>query len=239
ALVTLTVADPTRIFAEEERSRAPTVFSVLRVIVSLFKSAEDANLGLYGAFGYDLAFQFDPVALKLDRPGDQRDLVLYLPDEILVVDHHQAKAWHDRYDYAGEGFSTAGLERGGEEQPFRTSDRIPPRGDHEPGEYAKLVEKAKDSFKRGDLFEVVPGQMFYERCETAPADISRRLKLINPSPSSFFINLGEGEYLIGASPEMFVRVNGRRVETCPISGTIKRGDDAISDSEQILKLLNS
>ena len=81
--------------------------------------------------------------------------------------------------------------------------------------------------------------MFYERCETAPSEISRRLKAINPSPYSFFINLGEGEYLIGASPEMFVRVNGRRVETCPISGTIKRGDDAISDSEQILKLLNS
>ena len=81
--------------------------------------------------------------------------------------------------------------------------------------------------------------MFYERCETQPSEICRRLKAINPSPYSFFINLGEGEYLIGASPEMFVRVNGRRVETCPISGTIKRGDDAISDSEQILKLLNS
>ena len=51
---------------------------------------------------------------------------------------------------------------------------------------------------------------------------------INPSPYSFFINLGDDEYLIGASPEMFVRVNGRRVETCPISGTIERGDDAIS-----------
>ena len=81
--------------------------------------------------------------------------------------------------------------------------------------------------------------MFFERCETTPSEIARRLKAINPSPYSFFINLGEGEYLVGASPEMFVRVNGRRVETCPISGTIKRGDDAISDSEQILKLLNS
>ena len=66
--------------------------------------------------------------------------------------------------------------------------------------------------------------------QTQPSEISRRLKLINPSPYSFFINLGAGEYLIGASPEMFVRVNGRRIETCPISGTIKRGDDAISDS---------
>ncbi len=238
-LIRLDVAKPGRVFTEEERSRVPSVFTVLRAITALFKTAEDANLGLYGAFGYDLAFQFDPVDYKLERRESQRDLVLFLPDEILVVDHYSAKAWTDRYDYSGEGFSTEGLSRDEIAEPFKTADRIPPRGDHEPGEYANLVRKAMDSFKRGDLFEVVPGQMFYERCETQPSEISRKLKSINPSPYSFFINLGEGEYLIGASPEMFVRVNGRRVETCPISGTIKRGDDAISDSEQILKLLNS
>ncbi|MER8527383.1 anthranilate synthase [Mesorhizobium sp. M0814] len=238
-LIRLEVAKPGRIFTEEERSRVPSVFTVLRAITALFKTEEDANLGLYGAFGYDLAFQFDPVDYKLERKPSQRDLVLFLPDEILVVDHYSTKAWTDRYDYSGDGFSTEGLPRDEIVEPFRTADRIPPRGDHEPGEYAKLVRKAMKSFERGDLFEVVPGQMFYERCETQPSEISRKLKSINPSPYSFFINLGEGEYLIGASPEMFVRVNGRRVETCPISGTIKRGDDAISDSEQILKLLNS
>ncbi|MEI9420867.1 anthranilate synthase [Mesorhizobium sp. Cs1299R1N1] len=238
-LIRLDVAKPGRVFTEEERSRVPSVFTVLRAITALFRTAEDANLGLYGAFGYDLAFQFDPVEHTLVRKESQRDLVLFLPDEILVVDHYSAKAWTDRYDYAGEGFSTEGLPRDQIAEPFKTADRIPPRGDHEPGEYANLVRRAMDSFKRGDLFEVVPGQMFYERCETQPSEISRKLKSINPSPYSFFINLGENEYLIGASPEMFVRVNGRRVETCPISGTIKRGDDAISDSEQIIKLLNS
>ncbi|RJT39419.1 anthranilate synthase [Mesorhizobium waimense] len=238
-LIRLEVAKPGRVFTEEERSRVPSVFTVLRAITALFKTEEDANLGLYGAFGYDLAFQFDPVDYKLERKESQRDLVLFLPDEILVVDHYSTKAWTDRYDYSGDGFSTEGLSRDAAVEPFKTADRIPPRGDHEPGEYAKLVRRAMESFKRGDLFEVVPGQMFYERCETEPSEISRKLKAINPSPYSFFINLGDGEYLIGASPEMFVRVNGRRVETCPISGTIKRGDDAISDSEQILKLLNS
>ncbi|TGQ71345.1 MAG: anthranilate synthase [Mesorhizobium sp.] len=238
-LIRLDVAKPGRVFTEEERSRVPSVFTVLRAITTLFKTGEDANLGLYGAFGYDLSFQFDPVDYKLERKPGQRDLVLFLPDEILVVDHYSAKAWTDRYDYSGDGFSTEGLPRDAVAEPFKTADRIPPRGDHEPGEYAELVRRAMDSFKRGDLFEVVPGQMFYERCETQPSEISRKLKSINPSPYSFFINLGENEYLIGASPEMFVRVNGRRVETCPISGTIKRGDDAISDSEQILKLLNS
>ena len=237
--IEIDIAEPDRVISEEERSRAPTVFSVLRVIVDQFHSDEDGNIGFYGAFGYDLAFQFDSVPAKLDRPEDQPDLLLYLPDEILVVDHHAAKAWIDRYDFALGGVTTEGRDSEIAPEPFRPSDRSPQRGDHTPGEYAELVKRAKQSFKRGDLFEVVPGQTFFERCEARPSEISRRLKNINPSPYSFFINLGRQEYLVGASPEMFVRVNGRRIETCPISGTIKRGDDAISDSEQILTLLNS
>jgi anthranilate synthase len=226
-------------FSEEERSRAPSVFSVLRDIVAFFASQEDATLGLFGAFGYDLCFQFDPINFKTPRPDDHRDLVLFLPDEILVVDHYAAKAWVERYDFAAGGQDTAGLDRVQVDAPFKAADGQPPRGDHNPGDYAKLVGIAKEKFKRGDLFEVVPGQTFYERCQSNPSAISRKLKGSNPSPYSFFINLGEAEYLVGASPEMFIRVNGRRVETCPISGTIKRGQDAIEDSEQILKLLNS
>ncbi|AQS41182.1 MAG: Anthranilate synthase [Candidatus Tokpelaia hoelldobleri] len=226
-------------FTEEERSRIPSVFTVLRAIVKLFFSSEDDNLGLFGAFGYDLAFQFEPVELTIPRPADQRDLVLYLPDSILVVDHHAAQAWIDRYDFTCGDTSTTGLPRETAAEPFRRSDTTPPRGDHQHGEYARGVAAAKEKFKRGDLFEVVPGQTFYAPCTTSPAAIAKTLKQMNPSPYSFFFNLGEQEYLVGASPEMFVRVSGRRVETCPISGTIKRGEDAIADSEQILKLLNS
>ncbi|TIX88471.1 anthranilate synthase [Rhizobium sp. P44RR-XXIV] len=235
----LTVKAPDRIFTEEERSKMPTVFTVLRAVTELFYSQADASIGFYGAFGYDLAFQFDAINLKLKRPDDQRDMVLYLPDEILVVDNYSAKAWIDRYDFAKDGISTEGKSGEIAAEPFRHTDTIPPKSDHRPGEYAELVVKAKESFRKGDLFEVVPGQKFMERCESKPSDISKRLKAINPSPYSFFINLGNQEYLVGASPEMFVRVSGRRIETCPISGTIKRGDDPIADSEQILKLLNS
>jgi anthranilate synthase len=227
------------VYAEEQRSRAPTVFSVIRAIIDLFHSEADANLGLYGAFGYDLAFQFDDIAQHQQRPENLRDLVLYLPDEILVVDHHQAIAWHDRYEFAYNGKSTSGLGRDTSDEPFIEAQANPPRSDHNPGEYADIVRKAKLKFERGDLFEVVPGQTFFERCTTSPSAVSRQLKQTNPSPYSFFINLGQNEFLIGASPEMFVRVNGRRIETCPISGTIRRGADAIEDSEQILKLLNS
>lgn len=235
----LTVKMPDRVFTEEERSKMPTVFTVLRAITDLFYSQADASIGFYGAFGYDLAFQFDAINLKLQRPSDQRDMVLYLPDEILVVDNYAAKAWVDRYDFARDGKTTEGKAGDIAAEPFIRTNTIPPKSDHRPGEYAELVVKAKESFRKGDLFEVVPGQKFMERCESKPSDISKRLKAINPSPYSFFINLGNQEYLVGASPEMFVRVSGRRIETCPISGTIKRGDDPIADSEQILKLLNS
>lgn len=237
--ILLEVHEAGSIVSEEERSRAPTVFSVVRAIVDLFRSEEDPNLGLFGAFGYDLAFQFDDLEFKMDRGNEQRDLVLFLPDQILIVDHHQATAWHDTYEFEVNGVSTRDIPREIVADPFRASDVVPPRGDHEPGEYAALVERAKEKFRRGDLFEVVPGQMFFEQCKTQPSEISRKLKVTNPSPYSFFMNLGQQEYLVGASPEMFVRVVGRRIETCPISGTIKRGRDAIEDSEQILKLLNS
>ncbi|TCT44883.1 anthranilate synthase [Martelella mediterranea] len=237
--IDLQVCEPHRQFTEEERSKAPTVFTVLRAIVDLFYSDADASLGLYGAFGYDLAFQFDAVNLKLKRPDDQRDMLLYLPDEVLMVDNHAAEAWIDRYDFARDGMTTEGKAGDIAPEPFRATDRVPEKSDHKPGEYADLVVKAKESFVRGDLFEVVPGQKFMERCATRPSAISKRLKSTNPSPYSFFINLGNQEYLIGASPEMFVRVTGRRIETCPISGTIKRGEDPIADSQQILKLLNS
>ncbi len=102
-----------------------------------------------------------------------------------------------------------------------------------------MVRVARESFQRGDLFEVVPGQTFFEACPSPPSALFRRLRERNPSPYGFLLNLGEAEYLVGASPEMYVRVDGDRVETCPISGTIARGQDAIGDAAQILALLAS
>ncbi len=76
-------------------------------------------------------------------------------------------------------------------------------------------------------------------CADPPSLVFHRLRQANPAPYGALINLGEGEFLVSASPEMFVRVEGRRIETCPISGTIARGRDAIEDADRILELLNS
>ena len=78
-------------FTEEERSRQPTVFSALREIADAF-GCDDSDLGLYGAFGYDLAFQFEPVRLDPGAGDGQRDLVLHLPDGIWVVDLRREEA---------------------------------------------------------------------------------------------------------------------------------------------------
>ena len=178
----ITVKKPGRVFSEEEHSRMPSVFSLLRAICDIFHSTEDQSLGLYGAFGYDLAFQFEPIEFKIKRPDDQRDMVLYLPDSILIVDHYSARAWIENYEFSEEKKTTKGLIRHTEEKPFKAAKAVPQKGDHEKGEYASLVREAKESFKRGDLFEVVPGQTFYEACPASPSAISRRLKLTNPSP---------------------------------------------------------
>ncbi len=229
-------------FPEERRSRQPSVFSVLRTLIHLFGSPEDQHLGLYGAFGYDLVFQFEPMKLRLPRPGDQRDLVLYLPDEILVVDHMRQSAAVHRYEFEVAGRSTAGLPRTTAADPYRLDCgpvAKPSESDHGPGEYAALVERARAAFARGDLFEVVMGQLFADACADPPSVVFHRLRQANPAPYGALINLGEGEFLVAASPEMYVRVEGRRIETCPISGTIARGRDPIEDAERIRELLNS
>src|SRR5579862_4992036 len=229
-------------FPEEQRSRQPSVFSVLRALIALFKSADDEHLGFYGAFGYDLVFQFEPMKLRLPRPADQRDLVLYLPDEILIVDHMRQQAALYRYDFTVAGRSTAGLPRATPPAPYRLDPERaarPRSSDHAKGDYAKLVERAKGSFIRGDLFEVVCAQLFEEGCGDPPSTVFHRLRQANPAPYGALVNLGEGEFLVSASPEMYVRVEGERIETCPICGTIRRGRDALEDSERIRELLNS
>ncbi|QXJ21383.1 anthranilate synthase component I [Actinomadura graeca] len=232
------IPEPGRPAPEEERTRRPTVFSALREIVKEF-GTDDPHLGLYGAFGYDLAFQFEPVRQRLDRAEAQRDLVLHLPDEIWVVDRKRETAHRYSYEFEVDGASTAGLGR--DTGPALMSDAPPPHprsGEPRPGTYAKVVELARERFARGDLFEVVPSHVFHGRCD-APSAFYQLLRRRNPAPYEFLFNLGEGEYLVGASPEMYVRVTGDRVETCPIAGTIQRGEGPLEDAANIAALLGS
>ena len=226
-------------FPEELRSKQPTLFSVLRALIDLFRSPEDSHLGFYGAFGYELAFQFDPIRLAMPRDESERNLVLFLPDDILVVDHRREVATRYRYEFEAGGRRTDGLARIGSRTPYVAAGAVERDCDHASGEYAATVREAIEAFRRGDLFEVVPGQTFFEPCATPPSVLYQRLRERNPAPYGALMNLAEQEYLVAASPEMYVRVEGRRIETCPISGTIARGANAIGDARQIRALLNS
>ena len=226
---------PAGVFSEEERSRRPSAFTSLRAVLAALRTPDDSHLGFYGAFAYDLLFQFEPIELKLPRPDDHRDFLLHLPDRLLVHDRATASYLWLEYEFAWNGSSTADLERTVVPAPIGPAAEVP--ADLPPGDYAAMVDVAKEYFRRGDLYEVVPSQPLHVRC-SSPAQMFERLQETNPAPYSFLINLGTS-HLVGASPEMYVRVTGRTVETCPISGTRPRGKDALGDAQQILELLNS
>ncbi|MER5733965.1 anthranilate synthase component I, partial [Streptomyces sp. NPDC002138] len=227
--------------SEEERTRRPSVFGVLRHLIAALASPEDHVWGLYGAFGYDLVLDFDPVPLHQERDPRDRTVVLHLPDAILEADPATGTAVLHRYEFAYAGRGTAALPRTTPEaaQPPAVLPATP--GDHEPGAYADLVRRAQERFHAGEMFEVVPGQVFHRPATAAPSAVFRRLRERNPAPYGLLVNLGEGEHLVGASPEMFVRVDGASgtVESCPISGTIARGDGPMQDAERIRELLAS
>src|SRR5258705_7184195 len=214
---------------EDQRTRRASVMSLVRDLVATFGANDDPLLGLFGAFAYDLVFQIEDLLQKRAREADQRDIVLYVPDRLLAYDRATGRGVVLSYDFTWKGKSTAGLPRDTAESVYA---KTPRQGfaDHAPGEYQATVETARAAFARGDLFEAVPGQLFAEPCERSPAEVFQRLCRINPSPYGALMNLGDGEFLVAASPEMFVRSDGRRVETCPISGTIARGVGAIGDA---------
>jgi anthranilate synthase len=226
------------LFPEEQRSKQPSVFSILRALIEEFRSPEDVRLALVGAFGYDLLFQFDPIELKLPRHG-RKDLHLFLCDDISWMDRKKEQIERYQFDFERGGESTAGLDR--------TGDPIPPPAprppseivsDHTPEEYMAKVETVREGMRQGDYYEVVLRQTFRANYSERPSALFERIQHASPSPYEFFLQLGD-EQLIGASPEMFVRVEGNRVETCPIAGTARRTGDPLRDALNIRDLLNS
>jgi anthranilate synthase len=229
-------------FAEEDRGRHAGIFRVIRALASALASPRDPLLGFYGAFGYDLVFQVDPIELRIPRERRDRDLVLHLPDEIIELDFQRDEATRHSYEFTLDGGETAGLPRSTGPTDFF---RVTPASsrDHEPGGYAGIVRRALPWFEAGDLFEVVPSQVFRRPCRHRPAELFRKVLAREPTGRNLLMNLAEGEYLVGASPETFVRVRRDHdrmlIETAPISGTIRRGGDALEDAARIRELLNS
>jgi anthranilate synthase component 1 len=108
-----------------------------------------------------------------------------------------------------------------------------------PEEYEALVRAAREHIAAGDIFQVVLSQRLSRETNAQPFDVYRALRRLNPSPYMFYFDFGDvdGEpfYLLGASPEMFVRLEKRRASLRPIAGTRPRGagsaEDAVLEAE--------
>jgi len=227
-----------KLFPEEERSKQPSVFSILRALIEEFRNEQDSRLGLVGAFGYDLLFQFDPIEKRLPRTG-RKDLHLFLCDDIYFMDRKKEQVERYQYDFDYQGLSTLALPRTAE--PVAPPEPVQPgpiESDHTPAEYMASVEKVREGMRRGDYYEVVLHQTFRTPYGGRASELFERMQRASPSPYEFLLQFGD-EQLVGASPEMFVRVEGQRVETCPIAGTARRTGDPIHDAHSIRELLDS
>jgi anthranilate synthase component 1 len=97
-----------------------------------------------------------------------------------------------------------------------------------PGEYEAMVERVQEHIRAGDTFQTVPSQRFALTTDVAPLDLYRVLRVINPSPYLFLLDLGDHQ-VIGSSPEALVQLHGRDAETWPIAGTRPRGATPAED----------
>ncbi|MFP4417702.1 MAG: anthranilate synthase component I [Chitinivibrionales bacterium] len=105
----------------------------------------------------------------------------------------------------------------------------------ERGAYESAVEKCKEYIKAGDIFQVVLSQRFSVDVDASPFDLYRILRTVNPSPYMFFLNC-DTTAIIGASPEMLVRVEDGKIETRPIAGTRPRGKNEAEDERLAAEL---
>ncbi len=98
--------------------------------------------------------------------------------------------------------------------------------------YLDGVRQAKEYIAAGDIFQVVLSQRWDFEPEVAPFDLYRALRTVNPSPYMFFLATAKqsGMHVLGSSPEMLVRVSGRKLEYRPIAGTHRRGRDEAADA---------
>jgi anthranilate synthase component 1 len=103
-------------------------------------------------------------------------------------------------------------------------------------DYMKVVERAKEYIRAGDIIQVVPSQRFSTEIHGEPFDVYRALRSINPSPYLFYLKMN-GMILMGSSPELMVRLESKQIELRPIAGTRPRGRTPEEDRKMERDLL--
>ena len=208
-----------------------------------------------GAIGY---FAYDMVRLIERIPASGRDdlalddcvMMFYLG--LIAFDHVQHRLWivqnvftespgslRENYDAAVREIQrtyrilASPLPR---RRPLSTRNSLRFKSNFTKGKYLEAVRKAKSYIRAGDIFQVVPSQRFSSQTDTDSFEIYRALRVVNPSPYLYFLHLNDVS-VVGSSPEMLLKVQGREAYYRPIAGTLPRGRSEGEDREQESKLL--
>ena len=241
-----TVPCERRPVAEDERLQLNNISQVIRQLLEVFR-CDDQFLGLWGAFAYDFVRLFEPLP-NIPPPISTQDFRLFLPDLVLFYDHMRERAVLYLYDFGDPMIPAAevvqerlaSLVAAKPAAPIEPHLRVPHKLQSNTGSEAFMaaVDEAREQMRLGEFFEVVLSHSFTGTYYRHPLELYRRFREINPSPYQFYVNYGD-EALVGASPEMFVRVEDGVVQARPISGTVPRGTDSLSDYHNMMRLLNS
>jgi anthranilate synthase component 1 len=239
------------------KGQPPNFMQTLRETLQRFRAVKLPGLppftgGAVGYFGYDMVRTIEdiPDTGKDDLGID--DAVLMFYKTVLAFDHlrHQIhiisnlmvdesrESLDEQYRKAtAEILSIENLLRAPMEPPAMTvnKDEITVRSNFEKSDYLKAVSTAKDYISAGDIFQVVLSQRFEVDLKTAPFEIYRALRIVNPSPYMYFLKMPETS-IVGSSPEMLVKIRDREAFYRPIAGTRPRGTCESEDEELATEL---
>jgi len=241
-----------------ERIRVNHPLAVVREELGRFKPVEVPGLprfvgGAVGYLSYECARYFERLPCPAGAGLGLPEAVFFFVDTLLVFDHlrHQilvvSNAYLDgdpgaAYDRAVERIEALVSRLGhpladpSEVTPQRSAPGVPSGfsfggglyGNVPPGRYQEMVRTAKTYIDAGEIIQVVPSQRFSRGTTAHPFSIYRALRTVNPSPYMYYLDVGDFQ-LIGASPELLVRVEDGVVSTHPIAGTRRRGRTPAED----------
>ena len=209
--------------------------------------------GLYGYLGYDMIRLVEHLPDVNPDPLGLPDAVLMRPSVVAVLDGVKGEVTVVAPAFTSSGLSARAAYAQAAERvmdALRDLDRAPGTGcdlgevapvgaavsNFTPDAYRAAVEKAKGYIRAGDIFQVVPSQRWTQSFTLPPFSLYRSLRRTNPSPFMFFFNFG-GFHVVGASPEILVRLRDGEVTVRPIAGTRKRGTTPEEDRANELDLI--
>lgn len=235
-------------------------FFALRDVLNEYRCAAVPGLpnffgGAVGYIGYSTINEFEPCLPKPKTPPKYPTSHFILTGDLIIFDNmtHTLKivccARIDKYPDAESAYNDS-LKRIAEVEAKLKTPSFPsakasgkpaqlPLSNMSRDEFTEMVKKAKEYITNGDVIQIVLSQRFRTELNVEPIQLYRALRLINPSPYMFFIKLGKDKHIVGASPEIMVRLDAaHRANLRPIAGTRPRGKDEQQDRALADELLN-